>query len=158
LGSPSAATAQSAPLLGGKPGRGSLQRFLEEQSKALIINNPPTSDLPSAERLKRLADSPKKQPKIAPPQGENLAAGRAPLGREGGLPPGAQDAGSTEGHRQEKIPPPPVRRLPSRTIRRHRASTGHLPQESPTRLRRPIDRHPRCYPCPLGFLQMPRLP
>src|ERR1035437_7264990 len=31
----------SPPLLGGKPGRGSLQRSLKDQSKVLIINNPP---------------------------------------------------------------------------------------------------------------------
>src|ERR1035441_4878457 len=39
--SPSATTAQSPPLLGGKPGRGSLPRSLKDQSKVLIINNPP---------------------------------------------------------------------------------------------------------------------
>jgi hypothetical protein len=54
--------------LGGKAGTGDRSRDLSRISlKSLLSTFPPTSDLPPAARLKRLAVLPKKQPKIPPP-------------------------------------------------------------------------------------------
>ena len=70
---------------GGKPGRDRSRDLSGISLKSLLSTIPPTSDLPPAERLKRLADSPKKTAEDPPPQGgEPRRGGRRPLGCEGG--------------------------------------------------------------------------
>jgi hypothetical protein len=62
-------------LLGVKPGRGSPQRSLKDQSKVFINNNPPDLDLPQAERYLcaiAVKSSPNRQKKAA-----NVMQGKA---------------------------------------------------------------------------------
>jgi hypothetical protein len=75
-------------LLGGKPGRDRSRDLSRISLKYLLSTIPPTSDLPPAERLKLLADSPKKQLKIPLPVRSGTRGAPGKVGGNGSrLPP-----------------------------------------------------------------------